>query len=469
MYLAEHLKLKVYRAIKCIPKSSAHNSFLFSEDCILTEANLLKTLNHPGIPLIYDIDEDSDFIYMIEEFIQGESLEDLILHQENISQELIIEYGIQLCDILDYLHHLSPYPILYQDLKPEHIILCGNRIKIVDFGVASFITGSGKKIQFYGTDGYAAKEAIQGQPVSPASDIYSLGKVLSFLASAASPVCSPQLFEIIEKASADLPPDRYQNAADLKKALLLLCEESTRSGHSTDSACWTISHLIRNIAVLGSRPGAGVTHFAISLVSTLNKKGILSVYLSMGETDSLFHLDGSGIFFREENGIFYHRHFAGIPCYGNGVIDPLSVQSIRVRDYNAKCFPLEQSSDYDLIFYILSDSVWDIQKSLALADQLKSHNNVVFICNYSHTRAARKCARYLHTPVYCFPIDEDPFFVTREKERLITQILKRIGGKHYIWNWWKRNKIPYYHWIDRLRRRCRRHSPCHRSGKYLRF
>ena len=102
------------------------SSFSLKAD-FLSEADLLKNLNHPGIPLIYDIDEDDDFIYMIEEFIQGDSLEDFILHQDYISQELIIEYGIQLCDILDYLHHITPYPILYQDLKPEHIILCGNQ------------------------------------------------------------------------------------------------------------------------------------------------------------------------------------------------------------------------------------------------------------------------------------------------------------------------------------------------------
>ena len=53
-----------------------------------------------------------------------------MLHPKNISQELIIKTGVQLCEILDYLHHLSPYPILYQDLKPEHIILCGDQLKI---------------------------------------------------------------------------------------------------------------------------------------------------------------------------------------------------------------------------------------------------------------------------------------------------------------------------------------------------
>lgn len=115
VYLAEHLKLKIYRAIKRIPKHLAEKSSFSLEADFPMEAQLLKNLNHPGIPLIYDIDEDDDYVYMIEEFIQGESLDTYVLHQRNISQDLIIKIGIQLCDILDYLHHLSPYPILYQD------------------------------------------------------------------------------------------------------------------------------------------------------------------------------------------------------------------------------------------------------------------------------------------------------------------------------------------------------------------
>lgn len=109
------------------------------EFCSPTEADLLKDLKHPGIPLIYDIDEDDTTLYIVEEYIPGESLDRMMVHPENISQELILKIGFELCDILDYLHHTAPYPILYQDLKPEHIIVCGNQVKLIDFGIASFL------------------------------------------------------------------------------------------------------------------------------------------------------------------------------------------------------------------------------------------------------------------------------------------------------------------------------------------
>lgn len=148
---------------------------------------------------------------MIEEFIQGDSLEDLILHQEIIPEEQFINYGMQICAVLDYLHHLSPYPILYQDLKPEHIILCGNQVKIIDFGIASFITVFGKNFQLYGTEGYAAPEALNGDTVTTASDIYSLGKVLEALARACTPDCSETLTHIIEKVPTGIRiPDTRQ-------------------------------------------------------------------------------------------------------------------------------------------------------------------------------------------------------------------------------------------------------------------
>ena len=130
---------------------------------------------------------------MIEEYIQGESLETFVSHQKSISEELIVKLGIQLCDIFTYLHHLSPYPILYQDLKPEHIILCGDQVKLLDFGIASFFTGFGKNFQLYGTSRYCAPEILRGQPVTPAADIYSLGRVLTELSDAMSCRCSRQL------------------------------------------------------------------------------------------------------------------------------------------------------------------------------------------------------------------------------------------------------------------------------------
>lgn len=418
VYLAEHLKLKVYRAVKCIPKDAAYESSFSSEDGFPTEVNLLKNLNHPGIPLIYDIDEDEQFIYIFEEFIQGESLEEFILHQENISQELILNIGIQLCDILDYLHNLSPYPILYQDLKPEHIILCGNQLKLIDFGIASFFTGSGKHFQLFGTDGFAAPEALEGLPTTPSADIYSLGRILEFLASYARPACPPSVLHIFQQAAAYHISERYESAASLKSALT--GAQNTTCSHS--------SHLIRNIAVIGSRTGAGATHFSIALVSILNKKGLPAIYRPAASSDILADMAASNHHLKERGGIFYYEYFHGIPNYGAGIECLIPPDCCLVTDYETCPTQPEDLSDADLIFFIMSGSDWDIAHASVLGKHLNFLEQVVYVCNYHNKKAARKYARLFGKKVFCYPCDPDPYHISAEKERLISAIFHRKGG-----------------------------------------
>ena len=117
VYLARHLSLEMERAIKVMPKKSAPSLFTISE------ANVLKAIQHPGIPIIYDLEQDESNYYLVEEYIRGESLDQFLLHQQSISQNLFFKFCEQLCDIFQYLHTLCPCPILYQDLKPEHIIV----------------------------------------------------------------------------------------------------------------------------------------------------------------------------------------------------------------------------------------------------------------------------------------------------------------------------------------------------------
>lgn len=422
VYLAEHLKLKVPRAIKCIPKYLAGNSSFSPEADFLAEAELLKNLNHPGIPLIYDIDEDDDYIYMIEEYIQGESLDTYVLHHRNISQELILNIGIQLCDILDYLHHLSPYPILYQDLKPEHIIVCGNQLKLIDFGISSFFTGSDKHFQLYGTEGFVAPEVVLGQPSTTAADIFGVGKILEFLTAALDSKCSEQLLHIIQCATDLLPSRRYPSVSHLKSALLSAQNQPRK--HS--------SHLMRNIAVLGSRPGAGVTHIAISLVCTLQKQNVPALYQSAGEKDVLDNIAHTNQHLREREGIFYFGYFKGIPNYGEGIQFTLPFDDCIVRDYGTSSVSLSDLEATDCILFILTGSDWDMESAVHLGRQFALLPQTVFVCNHGNKKAAKRYAKLLNSPVYCFPSDADPYHVSSEKEQLFSNILKKGGHRNFF-------------------------------------
>ena len=413
VYLAEHLKLNVYRAIKCIPKSTVTIHSLSSE------VHLLKNLKHPGIPIIFDVDEDNQFVYIIEEYIQGESLDTFVLHQDNISQEHIIKFGIQLCDILDYLHHLMPYPILYQDLKPEHIIVCGEQLKLIDFGISFFFTGSNSNSQFFGTEGFAAPEVIAGKEITTLSDIYSLGKVLLSLLDVRGITCSKHFISSLEKACAFHAADRYETVNAFKSTL----------EKELNVACPDDSHLIDNIIVIGSKHGIGTTHVAISLVSFLNQIGHSALYVEKNNSDNLRNFIRNCKTVKEENGIYIYNYFHGIPNYGSGVSVSISTSYTRVKDYGVYSRDIIESISESILFFVFSGSEWDLPEAILTGQKLMSEYHVIFICNYNNKKAAKKFAHALGCTVFCFPMDSTPFYNTKNKHTFFSTVLSTKRGK----------------------------------------
>ena len=109
VYLAFHKELEEYRAIKAVAKSHVeYESFR-------KEARLLKELRHPGIPIVYDIEEDDTYSYLVEEYLQGNSLENLVENQGPLTRGTVLEYVIQICGVVNYLHSAGTEPILHLD------------------------------------------------------------------------------------------------------------------------------------------------------------------------------------------------------------------------------------------------------------------------------------------------------------------------------------------------------------------
>ena len=399
--------MKSYRAIKCIPKTSDTISSL----CL--EADLLKHLNHSGIPTIYDIEEDSSYLYLVEEYIPGDSLDTFVNHQSYISQELIIKFGIELCEIFIYLHNFVPYPILYLDLKPEHIILCGNHLKLIDFGAANFFTNSNKPFQFFGTKEYSAPELQTGAEPSFQSDLYSIGKILSFLLKKSNLSCSDNLKTVIQKASAHIAEDRYETVNDFKKALIQL----------QNTAFFTVSHLYKKIIVLGSKHGVGTTHIAIALVSTLNQNGHSALYVERNNSDNLMSFAHINSAVSECNGIYKYKFFQGIPNYGTGIDLSLPAHTLLIEDYGVFTKNLPEFDSEHLILFVMGSDEWDMECAVSAGLQFCHKEHTLFICSNGNQYATRRYAQMLGSRVYCFPTDESPFSNTAEKEHFFFTIL----------------------------------------------
>ena len=119
---------------------------------ISNEARILSGLSGQGIPALYDAAEDGSSVCLIEEYIPGVSLESFISEHSLSGQEVfsIIE---KTADILSVLHTAPGGPILYLDLKPEHLIMKGERLCLIDYGSARRMPRSGNNPDFvvYGT------------------------------------------------------------------------------------------------------------------------------------------------------------------------------------------------------------------------------------------------------------------------------------------------------------------------------
>jgi serine/threonine protein kinase len=144
------------------------------------EIENLKSLNHKNIPKYIDFIEDENNISYIQEYIDGESLENLIKKEISISQEELKSYLLQALNILNYINNL-PTPLIHRDISPKNIIISNNQLFLIDLGVALSYEQNSNTVTTAGTFGYIAPEQIMGKP-TPQSDIYSLGMTfISFI------------------------------------------------------------------------------------------------------------------------------------------------------------------------------------------------------------------------------------------------------------------------------------------------
>jgi len=233
VYLAENIRIGNKWAIKKAYKDRNH-----IKTNLLAEPKILKDLNHEAIPKIIDIEEDEEAIYIIEEYVYGKNLKQYRMDNEIIEEDVIVDWAIQICDILNYLHTQKPHPIIYRDLKPENIIISKEgKVRLVDFGIARIYKEeqSNDTVQI-GTRGYAAPEQYGIGQSDEKTDIYSLGVTLYYLLTNKNlshppykiqsvkqfnPQVSLQLENIILKCCEILPQNRYQNVIELKSDLEL--------------------------------------------------------------------------------------------------------------------------------------------------------------------------------------------------------------------------------------------------------
>jgi len=250
VYLAENINLGTYWAIKEIPFNKELGMSL------PVETDILKKLEHPSLPKIFDIVEKEDNIYIIEDYINGISLDKKLKENGRFSEYMVIKWGIEICSVLSYLHGLKPNPIIYRDMKPSNIILTSNEsIKLIDFGIArEYKEEAGADTVYIGTRGYAAPEQYGTGQTGKCTDIYSLGVTMHELVTGKSPIVKPfgmksasyynsqvsmEFEKIIKKCTSINPDDRYQTADELSRELKQLLNMESKISHNGNRAIGT--------------------------------------------------------------------------------------------------------------------------------------------------------------------------------------------------------------------------------------
>ena len=235
--------LRDYEAIECLSHSDAGETLLvknkqtgsyFVAKCYtdqtffshVTEADILKKLKHPGLPL-YEGEYKSGMLCVVREYVEGTPL-DQYAAQNDLTEEQAVSLIISLCGILSYLHGQTP-PVIHRDIKPQNLIIDKKGLlRLIDFGISRVYDKDAKEDTVcYGTKHFAAPEQYGFAQTDCRADIFSLGVLLGWLLtgelelrSMLHKIVNRNLLRIIKRCTAFAPEKRYTSADKVRADLL---------------------------------------------------------------------------------------------------------------------------------------------------------------------------------------------------------------------------------------------------------
>lgn len=206
--------------------------YYIKKELIQYDLQIYKFLSenpHPSLVKIYDFFEYQDRLIVIEEFINGFTLQNIMEQTAAIEETELIRIILAVCDAVGYLHQL-PQPLIHRDIKPENImIMPDHSIKLIDFNISRFYKGQeSKDTAVLGTAGYAAPEQFGFYQTDERSDIFSIGILMNYILTGHYPneqIYQGSLTRIIKKCIQMEPNHRYQNVMVLSREIRKLIKD----------------------------------------------------------------------------------------------------------------------------------------------------------------------------------------------------------------------------------------------------
>ena len=181
------------------------------------EAHAVAKLSHPGIVAIYDVSQTEDLSYLVMELLSGITLRQYMERKHPVPWKQVLHFSRQIADALQHAHERG---IIHRDIKPQNIMLLPNgSIKVADFGIAAFQHELNEtKGEALGSLHYIAPEQLRGKKADARGDVYSLGVSMYEMLTGYKPYTG-ETENIVMKAMAVDPAERYQSSQELKTAL----------------------------------------------------------------------------------------------------------------------------------------------------------------------------------------------------------------------------------------------------------
>ena len=176
VYLARDLELGRPVAVKVLAENVAGDPDL--RERFVREARLAGRLSHPNVVRVYDAGEEDGRPFIVMECVEGESLAETVRREGRLDPDRVAELGVQACAGLEHAHRAG---LVHRDIKPANLLVTEDgTLKVADFGIAHAIGGTRVTAvgTVLGTVAYLSPEQAFGEPVTPASDLYSLGACL---------------------------------------------------------------------------------------------------------------------------------------------------------------------------------------------------------------------------------------------------------------------------------------------------
>lgn len=213
-----------------LPEDAAEKVRAKAFELFEREAELLSKIDHPNIVKVLDHFVEGGRNYMLMEYVPGQDLRQVVKQNGAQRETVVVDWGIQIANIIKYLHELDP-PIIHRDLTPDNLVLRDDgNITLIDFGAANEFISKGTGT-FVGKQSFISPEQFRGKAV-PQSDIYAFGCTLFYLLTAKEPEAlecssprsideriSSELDELVQSCTQLEAADRFQSAAQLLPVL----------------------------------------------------------------------------------------------------------------------------------------------------------------------------------------------------------------------------------------------------------